>query len=71
MRTATHRLVYRPTGQNELYDLQADPQELDNRYEDPAHHALRQSLETRLLDWLVQTSDVTPFATDERGFPAA
>ena len=71
MRTMTHRLVYRPTGQNELYDLCTDPQELTNCYADPASQAVRQQMETRLLDWLVQTSDVTPFATDERGFPAA
>jgi choline-sulfatase len=71
MRTATHRLVYRPTGQNELYDLRSDPQELNNCYADPAHHAIRQQLEARLLDWLVQTSDVTPFATDARGLPSA
>ncbi|MCC6458719.1 MAG: sulfatase-like hydrolase/transferase [Caldilineaceae bacterium] len=71
MRTATHRLVYRPTGQNELYDLCSDPQELTNCYGNPAYHAVRQQLERRLLDWLVQTSDVTPFAVDERGFPTA
>lgn len=69
MRTATHRLVRRPTGQNELYDLQTDPQELANRYDDPACCSLRIQLESRLLDWLVETSDVTPFATDGRGFP--
>jgi choline-sulfatase len=68
MHTATHRLVYRPTGQNELYDLKADPQELNNGYDDPANCAVRQQLESRLLHWLVQTSDVTPFDTDGRGF---
>lgn len=66
MRTATHRLVYRSTGQNELYDLQVDPQELINCYADPTCCTVRQQLETRLLNWLVQTSDVTPFDADAR-----
>ncbi len=71
MRTQTHRLVYRPTGQCELYDLQADPQELHNRYGDPTLRAAQQELEARLLHWLVETSDVTPFATDPRGLPGS
>jgi choline-sulfatase len=71
MRTADHRLVYRPTGRNELYDMQRDPAELTNCYDDPAYAEVRRQLETRLLDWLVQTSDVTPFEIDGRGFPHA
>jgi arylsulfatase A-like enzyme len=67
MRTATHRLVYRPTGLCELYDLERDPQELDNRYSDPALEETRRTLEGQLLAWLVQTSDVTPFDMDPRG----
>ena len=35
MRTATHKLIWRPAGVNELYDLQADPQELDNLFGQP------------------------------------
>jgi arylsulfatase A-like enzyme len=70
MRTQQHRLVYRPAGQSELYDLQDDPQELHNRYDDPGYTSLRRQLEARLLAWLVESSDITPFTTDERGFPA-
>jgi len=69
LRTATHRLVQRPTGQCELYDLTADPQELDNLYGQPDHAEVQRQLEARLLDWLVQTSDVTPFDTNPRGLP--
>lgn len=69
LRTMTHRLVYRPTGQCELYDLTRDPQELCNCYDDPEHQAVRSELEARLLAWLVQTSDVTPFERDGRGLP--
>jgi choline-sulfatase len=69
MRTATHRLIYRPTGLCELYDLQADPQELRNRYADPAYTAVRRDLEAQMLAWSVQTADVTLYATDPRGLP--
>lgn len=67
IRTATHRLVYRPTGLCELYDLQADPQELHNRYGEEAYTQVQRQLESRLLEWYVQTSDVTPFDQDPRG----
>ncbi len=68
IRTLTHKLVYRPTGVNELYDFQIDPQELHNRFGDPAYAQVQQALHTRLLEWYVQTSDVTPFEQDARGF---
>lgn len=68
MRTGTHRFVYRPTGQCELYHLATDPQELYNLYGHPDHAEVQHTLEQRLLAWLVQTSDVTPFATDPRGY---
>ena len=68
MRTNTHRFVYRPTGQGELYDLASDGQALYNLYDDPAHAPLQRTLERRLLDWSVQCSDVTPFTIDPRGY---
>jgi arylsulfatase A-like enzyme len=68
IRTQSHRLVYRPTGRCELYALEDDPQELHNRYNDPAYHAIQQSLQARLLEWFVQTSDVTPYTQDNRGY---
>lgn len=64
IRTLSHKLTYRPTGQSELYDLAADPQELYNRYENEAYRAIRQDLENQVLAWLVQTGDVTPFEED-------
>ena len=68
MRTQHHRFVYRPTGQCELYDLQTDPQELHNCYGDPAYGEVQAALSARMLHWLAETSDVTPFATDPCGF---
>ena len=68
IRTATHKLVHRPTGVGELYDLVDDPRELRNRFGDTALAEVQQNLTQRLLDWFIQTSDVTPFAQDPRGF---
>lgn len=71
IRNLTAKLVYRPTGTSELYDLKADPRELVNLYAStaPAHQALRVDLTNRLLDWLLLTSDVTPAVLDPRGTP--
>ncbi|MCB9162028.1 MAG: sulfatase-like hydrolase/transferase [Caldilineaceae bacterium] len=69
VRTMTHKLVRRPTGVNELYAYADDRQELDNRYGDPALADVQRALESRLLDWSIQTSDVTPFDQDPRGLP--
>ena len=69
MRTTSHRLVYRPTGVCELYDLECDPQELTNRYGEVAYRETQLALEARMLAWLAETSDVTPFDVDPRGLP--
>ena len=71
IRTRTHKLTRRTTGQNELYDLKNDPQELHNLYDAPAHASVRQELEDRLLDWYVHTADVVPHNPDPRGLPPA
>lgn len=41
----------------ELYDLDRDPAELDNLWDDPAHVAVRAELQESLLDVLVATED--------------
>lgn len=40
---------------NELYDLEADPYEMNNLIESPAHQELIVELATELYDWLEQT----------------
>jgi choline-sulfatase len=60
VRTATHKLVWRETGDHELYDLAADRWELDNRYADAALRPVRESLMARLLDWRLRTAPDRP-----------
>jgi choline-sulfatase len=69
IRTAGHHLILRARGRCELYDLAADPRELRNRFDDPTLAGTRLSLERRLLDWFLETSDVTPWDEDPRGLP--
>ena len=65
-RTATHKYVRRLYEPDELYDLTRDPQELDNRIDDPACRSVRDALRERLLQFLFETSDVTPKNEDRR-----
>lgn len=67
IRTATHKLVRRTAGLNELYDLTADPLELDNVHGQPQYREVQARLEQALLDWYLHTSDVTPWDEDARG----
>ncbi len=69
IRNLTSKLVYRPTGVSELYDLTLDPRETRNLYLDPAYSSLRANLTAQLLDWMVLTSDITPDNLDSRDLP--
>ncbi len=69
VRTATHKLIRRSSGQHELYDLRQDPQELRNVYGSTGNAAVQNELEQTLLDWQLRTGDVTPHEVDPRGFP--
>ena len=43
--------------EEELYDLQADPHEVKNLAEDPAHRDTLLALRKKLADWIVETGD--------------
>lgn len=66
IRTLNYKLVKRSFGKSELYDLEKDPMELINLYEDRKYAAVREGLELRLLDWYIKTSDAVPFEEDSR-----
>ena len=63
VRTATHKLVWRETGDHELYDLSTDRWELTNRYADSALRDIRENLMARLLDWHLHTATDRPSQT--------
>ncbi|VGO13107.1 Arylsulfatase [Pontiella desulfatans] len=47
---------------NDLYDLVADPYELNNLKDDPAHATIKQQLFDRILQWISETDDPYPGA---------
>jgi arylsulfatase A-like enzyme len=69
IRTADHKMVLRPDGVSELYDLKEDPRELHNVYGEKSYARAQEGLHGLVLDWYVRTSDVAPKKHDPRGFP--
>jgi choline-sulfatase len=51
IRTLDYKLVARPDGQSEFYDLKKDPRELHNVYGERAYAARQEELHARRLDW--------------------
>ncbi len=49
-----------PRPQWELFDLQRDPGELTNRFDDPAYATVRKSLTRALSEWTKDTGDYIP-----------
>lgn len=58
VRSHRWKLNYYPDGYGELYDLENDPGETRNLYDDPLHRKVVIELKGRLLDWLI-TADET------------
>lgn len=71
MRNTTYKMVYRAsgTGVSELYDLQADPKELTNVWGKPEYGSVQATMLMDMLDWFVQTGDVTEAVYDPRSLP--
>ena len=67
-RTSRYKLVRRTADINELYDLETDPHELHNVYDDPAYREVRDRMESEMLDWYIRTADSVPLHRDPRGF---
>jgi arylsulfatase A-like enzyme len=70
LRTREWTYVRRLHEPDELYDRRADPDELTNLAADPSQGAVLEELRTRVLDWLLATSDVIPLQPDPRVDPA-
>ena len=69
IRTRDYKLVARPDGQSEFYDVKKDPRELHNVYGDRAYASQQEELHAQMLDWYIRTADVAPKQHDPRGFP--
>jgi len=60
IRTNEWKYVARSEGQEELYNLIIDPQELTNIINDANFKEIRENLRYRLLKWYIDTSDNAP-----------
>jgi len=65
-RTIDFKYVKRLYEQSELYDLNKDPEEMNNIIDDPAYKDILSDLKEKLLTWYVETCDVVPFEIDRR-----
>ena len=67
VRTRDWKYVWHAGREEELYDLQSDPHELNNLAAQPDQHARLEDFRTRLLEWCIETEDVVPEAAGGRG----
>jgi len=66
IRTRDWTYITRVYEGDELYDRRADPGERVNLYGQPATDDVASGLRTRLLEWMLETSDVVPHERDPR-----
>jgi len=57
VRTTRYKFVYNGPDCNELYDLVADPHELQNLVDHPAYADVRADMARRLVDWMDRVDD--------------
>ena len=66
VRTREWKYVHDPMGdRDELYDLSADPWELENVIDEERNRDVRSDLRLRLADWSIGTEDSTPVPLPE------
>jgi arylsulfatase A-like enzyme len=65
-RTQDYKYVMRLYEQDELYDLKEDPQEENNRIDDPTLAPVLTQLKERLLKFFLETCDAVPREGDRR-----
>ena len=63
-----HRDMYKGEDVGELYDIEADPDEMNNLYADPGHQDIVHECRRRLLEWITDTTRITtmwPYLTED------
>ncbi len=60
VRKGRWKVLYDLMGEGELYDLDTDPSELDNRWNDPSCRDTRMEMVEELLRWTIRTEDDLP-----------
>jgi len=63
------KLICRTKGVNELYNMINDSDEIDNLYYNSKYERIRKEMESKMLKWYINTSDVTPWDEHSRLFP--
>ena len=66
VRMGNLKYVYRLYEADEIYDLEKDPMELENRIQDPAYREAVNNMKLRILDFMVETGDIVPDRKDIR-----
>lgn len=57
LRNDRYKFVYSVADRNELYDLEKDPSEITNVYDDASYRSVRTALSKRLLEWMEDVKD--------------
>ncbi|WP_129790164.1 sulfatase-like hydrolase/transferase [Promicromonospora panici] len=60
LRRGDLKLIVHSDGSGELYDLAADPTEVDNRFDDPRYAGPRSELLWRMAQWMLRAQDELP-----------
>ena len=66
IRMGRYKYVKRLYEQDEFYDLEKDPMELNNRIGEPEYRQQVQAMAARLLEFYMETGDVVPNRKDPR-----
>lgn len=61
VRTDDYKFIYNGPDTNELYDLTADPHELNNVIDDPEYADVHQEMVDLLISWMNDTDDLYPW----------
>ncbi|HCR16061.1 MAG TPA: sulfatase, partial [Candidatus Latescibacteria bacterium] len=57
VRTRRHQLTFNSSDTGEIYDLEIDPYQLDNRYHDPNYASVRSDLLNRMERYMTDLGD--------------